>query len=491
MNKKLNHLLAIFSLAIASCAASAAPVNVSPLSVDKPQWMPSPRQLTNTAVEKPGPVDLSPAPASPAAKSTATITVTKTTARQEIWGFGGSVTGPAKNFRQDLSAKTQNEAFDLLFSNEGDNLGLTIARLNIDPLIQPKPGQHNWAVDKDQAWFTQEAYKRYPCPITAVPWSPPAWMKFNNSLKDGSTDKTDSRLKPEHYATFAQWLYDWTYYYRDTHGLNIKWLSLQNEPNADVKWYGCHYSPKEMEKTVLAVLDLFRSKNSTVAIGAPECGHDQSAQEFIDAWSASTREKIDWLPHHGYKSIRQPQNDLDFSKYNKPVLMTELCGGPKPVNDLTIVDGLLWAGHIQRALSRNERGYLYWQLLRAAASPQSLLVLKSGKDVFIKSKRAFVFGQYSRFIRPGYIIVNAKSSDSALLITAAKHPSTGNTSVVIANKSDKDIIATITGLDGKTIGARVTDKQYDFAATKDIPASGTGAFTIKIPAMSVVSIAEK
>jgi len=453
-------------------------VNTSALSVDKPQWKPTKRQLTNTAVEKAGTVDIT----GSGSAAGATVTVDRSTGHQEIWGFGASITGPAIDFKRDLSAKTQNEVFDLLFLNEGDNLGFSVTRMNINPNIMPAPGKYDWAVDEAQGWFAQQVYKRYTAPITALPWSPPAWMKDNNSTKVGN-------LLPENVGALAQWFYDWTQYYRNNYDLNIKWLSMQNEPNAAVKWDGCNYTPAELEKLLLTTIDLFRSKGSKVAIGGPEHSTDQGTQDILDAWSPETRAKMDWIAHHNYKSVRDPQKDLDFRKYGKPNLMTEVCGGPVG-EDETIVDGLMWASHIQRALSRDEKGFVFWQLVRDAASDQGLLKLRTGKDVYEKSKRTFVFGQYSRFIRPGYIVVDSKTSDDNLLVTAAKHPETGKASVAMVNRTQDDINITLKGLTGKTIGGRITSEQYDFAATKDIPAS-VGGFAVRIPAMSIVSVAEK
>jgi len=418
----------------------------------------------------------------------ASVTINKETVYQEIWGFGASIVAPAQNFYRDLSEKNREEVFDLFYLNEGDNIGLTINRMQIFPNNNPAPGVYDWDADSYQSDFAKEAYKRYPTPITASPWTPPAWMKINESLSD-----QDSGLKPEHFGSLAQWFYDWTYHHKDTLGLNVKWISIQNEPNANVTWNGCHYSPAEMEQALWSTLELFRSKNSTVAVGGPECGNDRSAQEFLDAMSPEIVAAIDWIPHHGYQQIRQPQNDLDFRKYNTPTLMTELCGGTVAqtggVND-DITDGLLWSSHIQRALSRGETGYLFWQLLRDAAGNQSLFQLKNNQDFYHPFKRAFVFANYSRFIRPGYIIIDSKTTDSNLLVTSAKHPVTGNTSVIIANRTDKDIDATISGLSGGTLGGRITNEQYNFAATKDI-SGANGTFSVKIPSMSIVSFAEK
>ena len=447
-------------------------------------WTPTARQLQNTAVETPGSVDLT------ATAGNAIITIDKTTTRQEIWGFGAAITKPAKNFLNDLSAAHQKEVYDLFFLNEAGNIGLTIVRMQIYPEGHTAPGVYDWkanALYQDQ--FAREAYKRYPAPVIAAPWSPPAWMKTTNSLK-----AKDSALKPDRYDALSQWLYDWTQYRRDHLGLDVRWLSIQNEPDAaSVAWDGCNYTPKEMEKALLTTLKLFRSKGSTVMVGGPDCGNDKSAQDFLDAMSKDTVSSMDWIAHHGYKSIRQPQNDLDFRKYHKPVLMTELCGGTLKQtggqND-DITDGLMWAAHIQRALSRDEKGYIYWQLMRDSKTNQSLMELKTGKDYYHPFKRAFVFANYSRFMRPGYIVVKSSSNNGGVLVTAAKHPSTGNTSVVMANTAKTDITVTINGLAGNTIGGRITNAQYNFESIKDIAASG-GKFTIRIPARSVVSIAEK
>ena len=465
--------------------------DVSALSVDKSEWMPTTRQLTNTAVEKAGTVDIS------GGSATATLTVNKSTTYQEIWGFGASIVGPAENFEKDLSVTNQNKVFDLLFSNEDDNAGLTIVRMNIQPRIHPNATTYNWeqASAAAQAWFAQEVYKRYPCPITAAPWAPPVFMKDTKQLVNGGY------LLPQYYDDYVKWLYDWAEYNRETLGLNIKWLSIQNEPNSvGNNWDECGYTPQQLEQVTSLTVDYFRSKNSSVAIGGPECGNDRDAQNYLDAWSAETLEKIDWTAHHGYQSINNPPGDLDFRKYGKPVLMTEQCGGASGVansNDVTMdIDGLRWAFHIGRALSRDERGFVFWQLVRSGTNSQSLLRLWNNQDRYEVFKRTHVFAQYSRFIRPGYIVVDVNSAGSPAAgennycVIAAKHPATGNTSVIIANKMASDITVNIKGLTGSTLGGRITNTQYDFVATKDISASG-GDFIVKVPAKSVVSVAEK
>jgi hypothetical protein len=68
--------------------------DVSALSVNKPEWIPTARQLTNTAVGKEGTIDIS------GNNTTVTLTVNKSGTLQEIWGFGASITGPAVDLKE-------------------------------------------------------------------------------------------------------------------------------------------------------------------------------------------------------------------------------------------------------------------------------------------------------------------------------------------------------------------------------------------------------
>ena len=66
-------------------------------------------------------------------------------------------------------------------------------------------------------------------------WTPPAFMKNNKSLTSGG------HLLPEHRKTYAKYLVKFIKEYQK-HGINIDYLTIQNEPNAKQIWESCLYS---------------------------------------------------------------------------------------------------------------------------------------------------------------------------------------------------------------------------------------------------------
>ncbi|MFE3799876.1 glycoside hydrolase [Nocardia tengchongensis] len=63
--------------------------------------------------------------------------------------------------------------------------------------------------------------------VMANPWTPPAWMKTDDSLV--TTTGPFGHLKPEYYDAFARYLVKFVQAYRDQ-GIDIDYLGVQNEP---------------------------------------------------------------------------------------------------------------------------------------------------------------------------------------------------------------------------------------------------------------------
>ena len=162
------------------------------------------------------PVDLARHPeAADPVKST--ITVDPAKQYQEIWGFGAAACGPAKSL-EEFSQKARDQVLDILFSTNGNNAGLSVIRLLVNPSISPAKGVWKWNEDEAQVWLAREAANRAPMQIFGVPWSPPAWMKSNHSLVKGT-------LKTDHYGVFVDYLYDWAEKYRNDYGMKVRWVS--------------------------------------------------------------------------------------------------------------------------------------------------------------------------------------------------------------------------------------------------------------------------
>src|SRR5690554_4361741 len=177
--------------------------------------------------------------------------------QQHMSGFGGS-TAWAGGLDDDL--------IDELFSPT-DGCGLTLVRMRIAPNGTTGRGEIDIA-KKAQALGAS---------IWAAPWSPPAEWKDNNSVNNGGS------LLPEHYQDWADRLVS---YVEDlkAQGVDLRWISAQNEPNWTAEYESCRYTPEELATFVGEYLgpSLERAGLDTRII-APEVINWGSLKPFGDA----------------------------------------------------------------------------------------------------------------------------------------------------------------------------------------------------------------
>jgi len=161
-------------------------------------------------------------------------------------GFGVAMTETSAYLLQDkLPASTRDEVMRTLFSPT-DGIGLSFLRIPIgatDYVVgspaslddQPPggsdPALSGFSVDRDRRYLIpaiQEALQTNPAiKVMANPWTPPAWMKSDDSLvtKTGPL----GHLKPEYYDAYANYLVKYLQAYRDE-GIGVQYLGVQNEP---------------------------------------------------------------------------------------------------------------------------------------------------------------------------------------------------------------------------------------------------------------------
>jgi glucosylceramidase len=97
---------------------------------------------------------------------------------------------------------------------------------------QPDPALANFSIQHDQPYIIptlQQVLQFNPkIEILASPWSPPAWMKTNNSL--GNSNASGS-LIPVYYGTYAQYIVKFIQAYEQT-GIPVDAITPANEPTS-------------------------------------------------------------------------------------------------------------------------------------------------------------------------------------------------------------------------------------------------------------------
>lgn len=171
---------------------------------------------------------------------------------QSFIGIGGALTDAAAETFGKLPKDKQQELLKAYYDLD-KGIGYTLARTNIQS-CDFSSGSYSYVSDNDVQLktFSVAHDEQYKIPLIkqalatsggrlklfVSPWSPPAWMKDNNSVTGGG------KLKPEFDQSWADFYIKFIRTY-EAKGIPVWGLSVQNEPMATQKWESCIYTAEE------------------------------------------------------------------------------------------------------------------------------------------------------------------------------------------------------------------------------------------------------
>ncbi len=429
---------------------------------------------------------------SPSKAANVTVNVDYNNPRQTIEGFGASVTWVANDIDAFSPAK-QTQILDLLYNTSQPSAGLSWVRVGSFLCnYNPSPGVFDWnfwGIQSGMRWLQRVNAAYGVNKYVVSSWSPPAWMKDNNSCTNGG------HVLPAQYANLAALKIQWLNNAKAQLGFEAQVESVQNEPNMRVTYDSCEWTTAEMNTFVANHLKPALAASGLGArIMAPEVSFYSN---FDNAWGfpllndPGMRAAVSIVATHGYgrtDNFSTPCNSC--AQYNKPIWQTEDSNLDGRYNG-SIDDGLTWSTDIYKALNAGRfSAWFYWWVMTLNNDNQGLINANPATDSFQVPKRLYVVGQFSRFIRPNSVLLLSTSSDSTLQVTAVR-PASGAVTVVLANtgKTSHTVTVNLSGLSNPP--ASVTP--YRTSASENqaqLSALGvfSGAFTITVPAKSVVTV---
>ena len=283
--------------------------------------------------------------------------------RQQIDGFGGGVVflNPAS-----LDPVTAANMDTLFLTNTSSQLGLTLLRIRID-------SSTNWS---NGLLDGQNAVARG-ARILATPWSPPPGMKNTNSIVGGS-------LLASEYGIYANYLNGFAAFMK-TNGAPLAAISLQNEPDANVNYESCTWTPTELQ--TFCHSNAGGITNASVLIPESESYSIAYSDPTLNDPVAAANVSIVAGHLYGVSTI---QNYANAQAKGKPTWMTEYL-----VNDQSLTAAIATAQQIHDCLtSGNMSAYIWWKCLGDANG----LVNAAG----VPQIRGLFMAQFSRFVRPGF-----------------------------------------------------------------------------------------
>lgn len=301
--------------------------------------------------------------------------------------------------------------------------------------------------------------------------SPPYFMTVSGCTS-GSKDASSNNLKEDCFDDFAEYLAEVSLIYKNEYGVDFQSISAMNEPTTNYwkansnKQEGCHFDAGETQSTMFVELSKSLAKRDLqdiLVVASDETSIDSQIQAFkkLSDEAKAVVARIDTHTYGG--SLRKQLRELAVTS-GKNLWMSEVDSG----NTLggTAAGEMGAALYFARSIIDDMNGllpsaWIMWQAIdnhvcaegyngnKDSGMPNlsggfwGLAVADHDKDTIVLSKKYYAYGQFSRYIRPGYTILYTMS-ESAM----AAYSEENKQLVIVAINKDADAkIANIT-LDG-------------------------------------------
>jgi hypothetical protein len=155
------------------------------------------------------------------------------------------------------------------------------------------------------------------------------------------------------------------------------------------------------------------------------------------------------------------------------------------------IDGLMWAGLIDNRIAvANANAYLYFALIGTTSSNLGLTSSPTVPASGTVAKRAYVFGQYSAFVRPGFFRIDTTHiPQSGVAVSAYQDTGSGKIAIVATNYTAGALtqgFSVINGPSFSSVTPFVTSPSLSIAAQSAVSVSGN-FFSYSLPAQSVTT----
>ena len=338
--------------------------------------------------------------------------------------------------------KTNRQRIATLLYDQKYGIGLTGYRYNLgagsadsglgnywDPnrraqSFEVAPGEYDFSKDAGAQWFLKEVVRLGADEITLFFNSPLERLTISGTAQ--VTKGMNKNIEPENYAEWAKYACDVTEYFL-SQGVPVKFLSPINEPQWawDDGQEGCHYEPQQIAGVYIAFLEEMEKRPALagVELSGPESGEwgGQTIQ-YVSALLGNQKlsEHFKAVDNHSYWS--NTQSKVSFKNWMKvqypdvKIRMSEWC---EMVNgtDLTMDSAIHLAQCVQEDLTVLDAvAWCTWVGVSPGGYRDGLIHATengTGEKSIVPLKRLWAYGNYTRFIRPGFVRVDANGVKGA------------------------------------------------------------------------------
>lgn len=394
-------------------------------------------------------------------------TVTWTNVRQRIDGFGAS-----SAWRSTWSSSVAN-----IFFSTNTGIGLSLLRTRIAP--------GGTTVENSIMQMARDLGAR----VWSTPWTPDTPFKTANqngviSVNGGGLDGT-----PANYQAYANQLAGYVVDMKNTYGVNLYALSVQNEPDYNTTNYeSCAWTGQQIHDFVPYLSAALAASNvaSTKIIIPESASWSGNTPLYMTAMNdASVAPLVSVIANHNYvqdNNAGDQTTPAAIPSYGKALWETEV--STFDPFDGSMTNGVYWAKRIHAFLTVAQvNAWHYWWLSGSGSNEG----LAGSSDVL--AQRGYVLGQYSRFVRPDYYRIGVVTNQGPTLVSAFKDPISSTFAVVAINPTGLVVtqLVNLTSFNGvASVTPWITSSTLSLASQSSVTVSNS-AFVYQLPAMSVVT----
>jgi len=395
-------------------------------------------------------------------------TVNWTNVFQQIDGFGAS----------SAWRSTWNTAQADLFFSTNTGIGLSLLRTRISPT--------GTTVETGIAQMAQARGAK----VWSAPWSPPTSLKSTNANGVISVNGGAFVGNAANYQAYANQLAGYVATMKNTHGVNLYAISIQNEPNHNTTNYeSCVWTGQQFREFIPYLSAALAASNvATTKIMLPESiGWATTSLHTPSMNDPAVAPLVGIIANHNYDGPNFQTGATSppaaLNNYGKSLWQTEVSTGDP--YDGGISNAVYWAGRIHQFMTvAQAHAWHYWWLVPLDADNQGLT-----DPAVNPAKRMYALGQFARFVRPGFQRIGIGSPTGPLQISAYKEAASGALAIVAINPTTNTVAQTfnLSGFGLTNVTPWITSATLSLAAQPPVAVTGT-AFTNLIPPLSIVTL---
>lgn len=355
---------------------------------------------------------------------------------QPILGFGAAFTDAACYMFNELPHDARAELFHTLF--HPSEMGLNVCRTCIGSSDystklysfdegEPDPDLSRFSIDHDKQYILpmlREARKANPdLFLFSSPWSPPGWMKPNQSMLGGS-------MRRKYMASYANYFLKFLQGY-EAEGVPVQAVTVQNEVDTeqDGRMPACTW-PQEYEADFVRqnLGPTLERAGSKTKIWIIDHNYNLWGRACGELETPDVRKYTNAIAWHGY--VGEPEWIGRVHEKYPDVEMYWTEGGPDYTDPNYARDWASWSQTFSGTLRNWCRSITGWNLALDEKGRPNIGPFNCGGMVTIHSQTKAVtysgqfwaFAHYSRFIRRGAVRIDSQGGASGVSHAAFENP---------------------------------------------------------------------